>query len=488
MTVADRRVLSARGREVMLFHEPFFALFLFPGFYAAYLLIESRIRAKKWALILASLAFYTWGEPLFVPVVLVSALIDYGLSQRIAAAKCEPARRAFLIAGIALNIGILIFYKYAAFIAMNLNLALKPFSGAELPILHIALPIGVSFIVFEKISYLVDCYRGLCKPARTLADYSLFVFLFPKLLAGPILKYHEMERQIADPLPVQGADFEEGFLRTARGMAKKILIADPLGVYADRVFGTDAAALSSGSASLGLVCFTLQIYFDFSAYSDMAIGIARMLGFRLKENFNMPYIARSLTEFWRRWHMSLTSWIREYLYVPLGGNRGGEIRTYLNLWICFLLSGVWHGANWNFVLWGAYNGLFLTLERMFLGRALDRAGALVSTAFTLMVVMLGWAIFRTTSMEHLTGFVAALIGRAPAAAPLVVPVDVPITATLAVILCLLPATPLWVRLMRSYETNPLVRRLAAIALVLLWAIACGRALAVPFKPFIYFRF
>lgn len=472
----------------MLFHEPFFALFLFPAFYAAYLMIEERVRAKKWALILASLAFYTWGEPLFVPVVLASAIIDYWLSQRIAAATTEPPRRAYLITGIALNLGILVFYKYAAFIALNLNLALKPFSGTELPLLHIALPIGVSFIVFEKISYLVDCYRGLSKPARSFADYSLFVFLFPKLLAGPILKYHEMERQIADPLPVQWADFEEGFLRTARGMAKKILIADPLGVYADRVFGADAAVLSSGSAALGLVCFTLQIYFDFSAYSDMAIGIARMLGFRLKENFNMPYIARSLTEFWQRWHMSLTSWIREYLYVPLGGNRHGEIRTYVNLWICFLLSGVWHGASWNFVLWGAYNGLFLTLERLFLRRALDRAGAFVSIAFTLIVVMLGWTIFRTTSVENLAGFLAALAGRTPTAAALPVPIDVPITAIVAAILCLLPATPLWTPLVRAYETNPLMRRLAAIALVLLWAIACGRALAVPFKPFIYFRF
>ena len=200
----------------MLFHEPFFALFLFPAFYAAYLLVEQRVRAKKWALILASVAFYTWGEPLFVPVVLASATIDYWLSRQIAATAAEPTRRVFLIAGIALNLGILVSYKYADFIAMNLNLALKPFSGDTLPLLHIALPIGVSFVVFEKISYLVDCYRGLSKPARTFADYSLFVFLFPKLLAGPILKYHEMERQIADPLPVAWADFEEGFAHRPR--------------------------------------------------------------------------------------------------------------------------------------------------------------------------------------------------------------------------------------------------------------------------------
>src|ERR1700680_740414 len=229
----------------MLFHQPFFALFLFPTFYALYLLIEQRTAAKKWALILASLAFYTWGEPLFVPVVLVSALADYVLSRRIAAASSRCARRAFLAIGIVINLGILTFYKYADFLAANLNLVLEPLA-LRLPLLHIALPIGVSFVVFEKISYLVDCERGVSTPARTLVDYCLFVLLFPKLLAGPILKYHEMERQIADPEPVAWADFREGFLRTARGMAKKILIADPLGTYADHAFGADPAGLGAG--------------------------------------------------------------------------------------------------------------------------------------------------------------------------------------------------------------------------------------------------
>jgi alginate O-acetyltransferase complex protein AlgI len=471
----------------MLFHEPFFALFAFPAFYAGYLLIERRVTAKKWTLILGSITFYAWGEPLFVPVVLASAVADYWLSQRIAATKM-PARRIYLIAGIALNLGILIFYKYADFIAANLNLALTPLSGMALPLLHVALPIGVSFVVFEKISYLIDCYRDLSKPARSFSDYSLFVFLFPKLLAGPILKYHEMERQIADPLAVQWTDVQDGFLRTARGMAKKVLIADPLGAYADKVFGADPASLSSGSAALGLLCFTLQIYFDFSAYSDLAIGIARMLGFRLKENFNMPYIARSLSEFWQRWHMSLTSWIREYLYIPLGGNQCGEFRTYLNLWICFLLSGLWHGASWNFVLWGAYNGLFLSLERLFLKAAMARAGAAISTIYALAAVTLGWAIFRTTSIAHLAGFLSALCGGASATTPLNVPADVPLTAAVAVVLSLLPATPLWTPLMRAYETRPLLRHAGAVALTTLWVIACGRTLAVPFKPFIYFRF
>jgi len=470
----------------MLFHEPLFALVLFPAFYAFYLAINHRQRAKKWALILASVAFYTWGEPLFVPVVFVSAAIDYAISLRLAAGG-KLARRPLLTFGILVNLGILVFYKYADFLIGNFNVLTAPL-GTALPLLHIALPIGVSFVVFEKITYLVDCYRGTTKPARTFSDYCLFVFLFPKLLAGPILKYHEMETQIADPAAVAWLDCKEGFLRFARGMAKKLLIADVVGNFANAAFGANATGLGAAQAWLGLVCFTLQIYFDFSAYSDMAIGLARMLGFRLKENFMMPYAARSLTEFWRRWHISLTSWIREYLYVPLGGNRYGEWRTYLNLWICFLASGVWHGASWNFVLWGAYNGLFLTLDRMFLVRLLDRAGSIVSVAATLLIVMIGWVIFRTNSIGELTAYLIALVPLGRPGAFLEMTPDVPLTVLIGSILSLLPATPLFPKLIGAYEKNIILRRLAEYGLVALFVIASARAIAVPFKPFIYFRF
>lgn len=472
----------------MLFYEPFFALFVAPAFYALYLAVNDRQNAKKWALILASLAFYTWGEPLFVPVVLVSTAIDYWLSRGMAISASETTRRTLVTLGIFLNLGVLVFYKYAGFIAENLNLVLTPLADTRIPILEIALPIGVSFVVFEKISYLVDVYRGTTKPARTVMDYALFVFLFPKLLAGPILKYHEMAQQFADPKQVGWDDFQDGFLRTARGMAKKVLIADPLGAYADRVFAADVAALSSGDAWLGLIAFTLQIYFDFSAYSDMAIGLARTLGFELRENFNMPYIARSLTEFWRRWHISLTTWIRDYLYVPLGGNRRGEMRLYFNLWICFLASGIWHGASWNFVLWGAYNGLFLTLDRMFLLKLLDRAGNVVATLVTLLIVTFGWAIFRTTSTEQLAHFTVALAGQSATIADIEMQADVPLIMAVGIFLSLLPATPLFAPLRRAYDASPALRAVAAVVIFVLWVLACGRALAVPFKPFIYFRF
>ena len=469
----------------MLFYEPLFALVLFPAFYALYLAINHRLAAKKWTLIVASVVFYTWGEPLFVPVVLLSAAIDYAISLRLSGGG--SARRPLLTLGILVNLGILVFYKYADFLIGNLNALSAPL-GKTFPLLHIALPIGVSFVVFEKISYLVDCYRGVSKPARTFSDYCLFVFLFPKLLAGPILKYHEMDTQIAAPKAVAWLDCKEGFLRFSRGMAKKLLIADIVGNFANTAFGADAASLGAGQAWLGLICFTLQIYFDFSAYSDMAIGLARMLGFQLKENFAMPYASRSLTEFWRRWHISLTSWIREYLYVPLGGNRRGEWRTYLNLWICFLASGIWHGASWNFVLWGAYNGLFLTLDRLFLIRALDRAGNFVSVVVTLLIVMIGWVIFRTTSIGELTAYLAALIPQGRIGPSLEIAPDMRLAVIVGSILSLLPATPLFPKLVAAYEKNIILRRLAEYGLLVLFVIASARAITVPFKPFIYFRF
>src|SRR5882724_3320056 len=366
----------------MLFYEPLFVTF-FLAFYALYLQATGAL-AKKCTLLLASALFYVWGEPVFVLVLLVSTAIDYALSFHLNKPTPERMRRLALAAGVAGNLGILVVYKYADFLIDNLNLALSPFGPHKITLLHLALPIGVSFVVFEKITYLVDTWRGISRPAARFSDYCLFVLFFPKLLAGPILKYHEMKDQIAKPPVTEWSDFGTGFLRFARGLGRKLLIADPLGAFVNQIFAADPASLSAAYAWLGLGSFTLQIYFDFAGYSDMAIGLARMLGFRLKENFNAPYVARSITEFWRRWHISLTTWIRDYLYMPLGGNRRGEARTYINLWICFLASGLWHGASWNFVIWGAYNGLFLTLDRMFLREMLERSGVLISTAVTLL--------------------------------------------------------------------------------------------------------
>jgi alginate O-acetyltransferase complex protein AlgI len=477
----------------MLFYEAIFSTIFFPTLYAIYLALRERVAARKWTLLIGSALFYTWGEPLFVPVLLVSSLIDYRLSLALHPKSPGRYRRGLLAFGIVTNLGILGFYKYANFVAANLNLVLGPLAGTEIPLLRIALPIGVSFVVFEKITYLIDTYRGTSTPAPSFLEYCLFVFFFPKLLAGPILKYHEMQRQIAAPAEVVWSDFWSGFLRLATGMAKKLLIADPLGTYSDRIFATDPAGLTVGSAWLGLACFSMQIYFDFSGYSDMAIGLARMLGFQLRENFDMPFASRSLTEFWQRWHISLSTWIRDYLYVPLGrylhrGQRRGEWRVHVNLWICFVACGLWHGAAWTFVLWGAYQALFLSLDRLFLVRALERCGTFVATAMTVLIIMVGLAIFRSPSLDYFAGFAFALVDWSRVGWPTGVPAQVAVVAVIGALLCLLPATPAYGWLLRLAKRAPPLYRVAEAALVVLYVLAASRAFGVAFKPFIYFRF
>src|SRR3954471_6276167 len=447
----------------MLFYEPLF-LTIFPAVFAFYLLV-SGASVRKWTLLVVSTLFYAWGEPVFVLVLFASTAIDYALSFYLNDPAPARTRRLALAAGVANNLGILVVYKYADFLADNLNLLLAPFGANRIPLLHLALPIGVSFVVFEKITYLVDTYRGVSKPAASFTDYCLFVLFFPKLLAGPILKYHEMKDRIASPPGIEWSDFQTGFLRFARGLGRKLLIADPLGAFVNQIFAADPASLGAGHAWLGLASFTLQIYFDFAGYSDMAIGLARMLGFRLKENFNSPYISQSITEFWRRWHISLTTWIRDYLYIPLGGDRRGNARTYINLWICFLASGLWHGASWNFVLWGAYNGLFLTLDRLFLRAALARCGKAIATAVTLFIVMIGWAIFRSGSPAHLQNFLGALFGNSTASTALEIPPEVPLALVIGTVVSLLPATRLYPWLVRLHEQH-LWFRLITIALLL----------------------
>jgi alginate O-acetyltransferase complex protein AlgI len=471
----------------MLFYEPLF-LTIFPAVYACYLAVASA-SARKWLLLVASTLFYLWGEPVFVLVLFASTAIDFILSFHLGEPTPIRTRRLALTAGVAGNLLVLIVYKYADFLAVNFNIALTPLTSERIPLLHLALPIGVSFVVFEKITYLVDTYRGISKPAARFSDYCLFVLFFPKLLAGPILKYHEMKDQIATPRDVEWDDFKCGFLRFARGISRKLLIADPLGAFANQVFAADPANLGASVAWFGLASFTIQIYFDFAGYSDMAIGLARMLGFQLKENFNAPYVSQSITEFWRRWHISLTTWIRDYLYTSLGGNRRGDVRTYVNLWICFLLSGLWHGASWNFVLWGAYNGLLLTLDRLFFRNMLQRCGKVVATFVTLLIVMIGWTFFRAETPGQIGPFLNALFGLTPLViTPIEIPPEVPLTLIVGAAISLFPATPLFARLQSAYDATGWLRGLTAAALIGLYVIAIARAVAAPFQPFIYFRF
>jgi len=467
----------------MLFYEPLFLFVFLPAVFAITLRKRHSVPARLWILLVASVLFYLWGEPAFVPIVFASALLDYALAGLVARGV-----RWALVLGLAANVGLLIYYKYLSFLASNL-FAVFGLAGIDMPsVPHVALPIGVSFIVFEKITFLVDIWRGRSAPATRFAHYLTYVFFFPKLLAGPIIKYHEIEAQFRHPLPLDDGPVLDGFARFMQGVIKKVLIADITGPASDSIFAMTPEQLGFETAWIGVLLFTLQIYLDFSAYSDMAIGLARMFGFRLAENFNKPYISCSITEFWRRWHISLTSWIREYLYIPLGGNRVPPWRRMANLWICFLASGLWHGAAWTYVLWGAYNGLFLVLDRLFLLRLLDRMPRLAANAITLLIVMLGWTIFRASSLPQLGSFTYAMTH--PALSGVTFRWDTGlIAATIAgIVISLAPRVSGIDRATAWMIARKPGRLLVETMAVILFAIALDKAVTDPFRPFLYFRF
>jgi alginate O-acetyltransferase complex protein AlgI len=401
-----------------------------------------------------------------------------------------PTKRLALTAGILINLSILAYYKYTDFAVDNLDIMLGWAGLAPLQIGRVVLPIGVSFIVFEKISYLVDIARKTSKPSPDFASYLLYVFLFPKLLAGPIMKYHELEAQLLAHGTNRSGDLTQGFRRFMLGVVKKTVLADTLAAGADMSFDVDPHLLGSADAWWGVLFFTFQIYIDFSAYSDMAIGLARMFGFQLSENFNKPYISGSVTEFWRRWHMSLTSWIRDYLYIPLGGNRVATWRRYLNLWTCFLLSGLWHGAAWHFVAWGAYNGVFLVLERVVLLRILDRLPVLAAMAITFMITLMGWTLFRSNSLEQAGLFISAMLrpGLDSHAADIVRTPLMMTALAVAAVMSFLPRFAIYDRVAAEIEASEKGRFAINMALALLFIVALAMALANPFKPFLYFRF
>ena len=475
----------------MLFYEPLFLFIFFPTFYLLYLLGERRYWVRGAVILLGSIAFYEWSDPVFPLLVLVSSAIDWLIARGMD--RMERGTRAVKLLlgfGVILNLALLVHFKYTHFLIENLNIALTGFSIASIENPLIPLPVGVSFVVFEKITYLVDVYRRVSRPARNLFTYLIYVFFFPKLLAGPIIKYHEIEGQLATLPRANFDDFSAGLLRFMLGVVKKTIIADTLARGADMIFAAPAGTIGFAEAWWGIIFFTFQIYFDFSAYSDMAIGLARMLGFRLFENFNMPYISCSITEFWRRWHISLSTWIREYLYVPLGGNRVSPARRYLNLWLCFLASGLWHGAAWTYIAWGAYNGLFLVLEKVFLLRLLDRLPRWAANAFAFLVVMVGWTLFRAGSLHQAGEFLSAMVhpGLSSGKAPIFITPDMTTAAAIAAFICVLPRLPGFGRLRDWLLSGEWRTTALQTAISLLFVVAVGKAMADPFTPFIYFRF
>jgi alginate O-acetyltransferase complex protein AlgI len=477
----------------MIFSSLTFLFVFLPVLLAAYYACPAKHR--NWVALAASGLFYAWGAPRFVVVLFASSLVDYRLSRELPEGKRSPGvRKGVLSAAVALNIGLLLYFKYANFFVGELNGWLARVGAAGFPWTAIALPIGISFFTFQKVSYLVDVYRGTAQVARNAADYLLYVVLFPQLIAGPIVRYHDVARQLVEREYVRERFFA-GILRFCQGLAKKVLVANTLGEVADAAFGAGPATLACGWAWLGVLAYAFQIYFDFSGYSDMAIGLGRLLGIEFLENFNRPYISHSFTEFWRRWHISLSNFMREYLYVPLGGNRKGEGRTYLNLWIVFLVSGFWHGAAWNFVAWGAYHGFFLSLDKLFKGTRISRAPAWLAIPSTFVLVLFSWVLFRAPTLGHALAYLgrmADVFSAAPAStATIVFGLRHRTMLAAALVLCFGPAVKRnpfdFMRLEPAQATLwQAIARFAVAMLLLVWS---ASVLATSsFNPFIYFRF
>ena len=391
----------------MVFSSTVFLLVFLPIVLALYYICPSRYR--NLLLLIASLIFYGWGEPKYIVVMVFSILINYIsgiLIDRFRRNDKHRLIKPMLIVAIIGNVGILGFFKYTDFLIENIN----SIAMTSMDMLELALPIGISFYTFQAMSYVIDVYRGKVEVQKSIIKFGTYITLFPQLIAGPIVRYITIEKQLTDR-KVDIDQIATGVRRFILGLGKKVLLANQIGILWEQASDmAEVGSLSPSMAWLGALAFTFQIYFDFSGYSDMAIGLGKMLGFDFDENFNYPYMSRSITEFWRRWHISLSTWFKEYVYIPLGGNRKGLLRQVINIAIVWGLTGFWHGASWNFLLWGLYYGFILILEKLFLLNWLDKLPSLVRRIYSLFIIVMGWVIFAVTDMSQMGVYFKALFG------------------------------------------------------------------------------
>ncbi len=482
----------------MVFSSVLFLFLFLPLVLAAYFLLPS-LRLRNAFLVGASLLFYLWGEKGFVLILLVSILVNYGFGLLVARTRDGPLGRWVLAGAVAANLALLGAFKYANFLADNLN------ATAGTPVLSLEpvhLPLGISFFTFQALTYIVDVYRRDAPVSRRLGHVALYISMFPQLVAGPIVRYRTIAGQLIDRR-VTRAGLAEGVRRFVIGLGKKVLIADTLAGPADAIFALPSSELTAPLAWLGVACYTLQIYFDFSGYSDMAIGLGRMFGFRFPENFRYPYISRSLREFWRRWHITLSQWFRDYLYIPLGGNRWAPARVHGNLLAVFVLCGLWHGASWSFAVWGLHHGAFLVLERTRFGRWLAALWAPLRHAYALLAVMLGWVWFRAETLDQALAHFAAMFGLSQQAQadPLFLAYHLRTEVVVMLLVGAIGATPILRVLKAKFleierpaaGAGRLVLASARQAALFLWTsavlvAAAATVAASTHQPFIYFRF
>ena len=465
-----------------------FSSLLFLFVYLPLTLLVYYVAPRAWRnfiLFFVSLVFYGWGEPVYIALMLFSITINYaaGFLVEKYRGRDRLARRV-VFGSVAVNLLLLIFFKYYDFLAVSFT----QLTGVALPVLGLGLPIGISFYTFQAMSYPIDVYRSDAEVQRSFVRFGAFVTLFPQLIAGPIIRY----KDVADQLNARdhsAEKFSSGVLKFTVGLCKKVLLANNIGRLWDATFALPASELSALGAVLGVAAFSFQIYFDFSGYSDMAVGLGRMLGFEFLENFNYPYISKSITEFWRRWHISLSTWFRDYVYIPLGGNRRGLPRQLLNLLIVWLLTGLWHGAAWNFVLWGLYYALLLILEKLFLGRLLEKLWRPLRHLYALLAILVGWVIFNSAGVGQAGGYLSAMFGAGRTLTETGVSArfllgQYKVDFLLAVLFCL--PVPHCLRLL--YERRAWFAAVCDAALLGVFALSVTAIVNSSFNPFIYFRF
>ncbi len=478
----------------MSFASPVFLWYFMPAMLIAYWLLPRGWRNGLVAVV--SLIFYTWGAGAYVFLLLSAIVVNFAAGIIIDGDRLADrpgARRAALLTAVIWDLGILGIWKYAGFASRQVDALSGALGLGNSPIVDLALPIGISFFTFHHISYVVDVYRRSRRAQHSIVQFVTYIAMFPQLVAGPIVRYHEIADQLGEVRTDRLDDFAAGFPRFALGLAKKVVVADTIAPVANAAFATSGGDMTTATAWLGALAYTIQLYFDFSGYSDMAIGLGLMLGFRLPENFNRPYSAVSITDFWRRWHMSLSRWFRDYVYIPLGGNRAGTATTYRNLLIIFVLTGFWHGANWTFLIWGLYHGAWLVIERLTGNGTVTATGpALVARrAVTFLIVVVGWVFFRSGSLTQALRMIKAMF--VPSGLGLPEAVDASLThqrmlvLALALLVVLLPATFV---LGRVVQEGP--GRFAVAARVAVSALAAPYAAVLvaagTFSPFLYYQF
>lgn len=470
----------------MVFSGITYLIYFLPVFILLYHLAPNKF--KNAVILIASIYFYSWGGPKFIFVILGTTFLDFFLVKAMHKQKTKSAKNRFLVISIILNVGLLFYFKYCNFFIDNIN----AIAGTEISWLKVVLPIGISFYTFESLTYVIDVYRGIHKPLKNFWHYQTYILMFPKLIAGPIVRYHDIADQITNREKNYTPGVKiSGFLIFCIGLAKKTIIANTLGMQADAVFKLAPEQIDTVAAWVGALAYTFQIYFDFSGYSDMAIGLGKIMGFRLPENFNNPYISGSITEFWRRWHITLGTWMKNYLYIPLGGNKVSDSKLYRNLIIVFLLSGFWHGASWNFILWGAYHGLFLVLERLFLRRVFNKLGKVISIPITFLIIVTGWVLFRNEDLGYALTVIKKMYSFDLFDGKFAMNNDFVVMAIVAVVFSFFAITQKTYSLQQKVYGDILSgngKWLATLTGIILFYVSLSYVSALDFNPFIYFRF